>query len=273
MKKSLFPHDVENQLRRVFKFHSKKLLSKYKEAMQEEELMELPNIEFSNLEKKKIIEDLTKVAIATNKHVFESWRTLTDEELKRPDLTGAKYWIRENYFRVNGLSKTFPTQMENFKEKQYKEILKSFNAPLDHRFSRMIDGKISQTDINKLLTELKGYYAPSNDIKHLIEKLERNRTLGQAEMSKLHDWANRRNELWARNEAGNIYASQLEDLWLENGIEYYIWHTMQDDRVRMEHVEKDGKIFRIDEDVLPGQEFGCRCWAESVKNKGGNNGN
>jgi len=31
--------------------------------------------------KKKIIEDLKNVAIATNKEVFKSWRTLTDEEL------------------------------------------------------------------------------------------------------------------------------------------------------------------------------------------------
>lgn len=272
MKKSLFPHDVEKQLRRVFKFHSKKLLEKYKEAMGEEELTELPDIEFSNLEKKKMIEDLTKVAIATNKHIFESWRTLTDEELKRPDLTGAKYWIRENYLHMQKMSKTFPQQMETFKEQQYKKILKSFNAPLDHRFDKLLQGKISNTDIDKLLNRLKNYYAPNSDVKHLIEKLERNRTLGQTEINKLHEWANRRNELWARNQTGNIYASQLQDLWLENGIEYYVWHTMQDNRVRMEHIEKDGKIFRVDEDILPGQEFGCRCWAESIKkSKGGNN--
>lgn len=112
-------------------------------------------------------------------------------------------------------------------------------------------------------------YAPNKEMKALIDQLKSKKSLGSSDIDKLQKWANRRNELWARNEAGNLYANQLQDLWLENGIEKYIWRTMEDNYVRMEHVEKDGKIFGVDDDILPGQEFGCRCWAEPVK-QGGN---
>jgi len=140
---------------------------------------------------------------------------------------------------------------------------------LNYAKEKLKNGSISNTDINKLISQLNANYAPNKEMKALIDQLQSKKTLGASDIDKLQKWANRRNELWARNEAGNLYANQLQDLWLENGIEKYIWRTMEDNYVRMEHVEKDGKIFGIDEDILPGQEFGCRCWAEPVK-QGGN---
>ena len=48
----------------------------------------------------------------------------------------------------------------------------------------------------------------------------------------------------------------------------YIWRTRGDGKVRPEHAANDGKIFAWDEPPStghPGQEFGCRCWAEPYK--------
>lgn len=266
-KTSQFPHSVEKQLRFVLSTNSSKLIKRYKEVVKKDKNAEFEEVEFSNEEKKKIINDLTKVAIATNKHVFESWRTLTDEELKMTDLKGAKYWIRENYLRVQNMNKTFSEKITVIRDDKYRELLKTFNGSLDFRFDKLANGRITNADIDKLLTQLKANYNPNSEIKTLIEKLEKTRNLKSEEIKTLQSWANRRNELWARNETGNIYASQLQDLWLENGIEKYRWMTMQDDRVRMEHIEKDGKIFEVGEDILPGQEFGCRCWAEPIRLK------
>lgn len=264
-KKSQFPHSVENQLRFILNINTSKLIKKYKEVAKENEELDFIDIDFSTEEKKKIINDLTNIAIATNRHVFDSWRTLSDEELKRPDLKGAKYWIRENYLRVQNMSKIFSEKMSVIRDEKYKELLKTFNASLDFRFDKLASGRISNSDIDKLLTQLKANYNPNSEIKELISKLEKTRNLKAEEIKSLQSWANRRNELWARNETGNIYASQLRDLWLENGIEKYRWMTKQDNRVRMEHIEKDGKIFSVDEEPLPGQEFGCRCWAEKIE--------
>lgn len=48
------------------------------------------------------------------------------------------------------------------------------------------------------------------------------------------------------------------------GIDKYIWNTMNDERVRLEHERREGKIFRWDsppEDGHPGEPINCRCVA------------
>jgi hypothetical protein len=49
--------------------------------------------------------------------------------------------------------------------------------------------------------------------------------------------------------------------------EHYIWRAKEDDRVRKEHVDNNGKIFEYNQPPPtgnPGQARGCRCWAEPV---------
>ena len=48
---------------------------------------------------------------------------------------------------------------------------------------------------------------------------------------------------------------------------YYIWHTQGDDKVRSSHEELDGTIHSIDEDIFPGEDYNCRCWAEEVSDE------
>ena len=51
---------------------------------------------------------------------------------------------------------------------------------------------------------------------------------------------------------------RLEDA----GVTHYIWHGMLDERERMTHFKKEGLSFRLGgNDLFPGQEYGCRCWA------------
>lgn len=51
----------------------------------------------------------------------------------------------------------------------------------------------------------------------------------------------------------------------KNPENYYIWHTVGDDRVRSAHEERDGEIFAWDEPPAgghPGEDYNCRCTAE-----------
>lgn len=51
------------------------------------------------------------------------------------------------------------------------------------------------------------------------------------------------------------------------GIEFYVWQTQNDPRVRGSHAEREGKIFRWDtppEGGHPTQDFGCRCYARPL---------
>jgi len=52
------------------------------------------------------------------------------------------------------------------------------------------------------------------------------------------------------------------------GIEFYVWNTQHDARVREGHTELDGKIFRWDdppEGGHPSQDFGCRCYGRALR--------
>ncbi len=48
-------------------------------------------------------------------------------------------------------------------------------------------------------------------------------------------------------------------------IRYYIWRTRGDGNVRSSHAANDGKVFAWDNPPAtgnPGDDYGCRCWAE-----------
>ena len=49
---------------------------------------------------------------------------------------------------------------------------------------------------------------------------------------------------------------------------HYTWRTVQDSKVRSSHADRDGKVFSWTdppEGGHPGEDFGCRCWAEEDK--------
>lgn len=51
------------------------------------------------------------------------------------------------------------------------------------------------------------------------------------------------------------------------GVSHYIWRSQDDNRVRSTHVARDDQVFSWDEPLpggFPGEDFGCRCWAEPV---------
>ncbi len=51
------------------------------------------------------------------------------------------------------------------------------------------------------------------------------------------------------------------------GIQFYVWETQNDLRVRGSHAERDDKIFRWDtppDGGHPSQDFGCRCYAQPL---------
>lgn len=46
------------------------------------------------------------------------------------------------------------------------------------------------------------------------------------------------------------------------GMEFYVWRTVGDDKVRDAHAALNGKLCRWDEGIRPGEDYGCRCYAE-----------
>jgi SPP1 gp7 family putative phage head morphogenesis protein len=86
-----------------------------------------------------------------------------------------------------------------------------------------------------------------------------------------------RRALVAENHAALIGVDQvlklnselLQDLYVANGENSYVWTTMKDDRVRPSHADLEGGTFSWDAPPLegtlhPGEDFNCRCIAVPV---------
>lgn len=250
----MFPLAQENRLRIIFQFYTKKRVGRARKSVSNGQL---PLFELTDDEKRNIIKDLTKVAIDVNLSVFESWRTLTDEDLKRTDLTGAKYWIKKNYDLFNNTTVTADKLMD-IRQQRIIDTIKNYNRNLDV----LKNGEVPKSTLNALKQDIANNRA-SQEIKDIVKSIE-NGTYTQNDINNLQKWLTKRNENLARNETGNLYAQECKDLMIENGIEHFVWHTMKDDRVRPEHAEREGLVFSIN-DELPGEDFNCRCWAEPIR--------
>lgn len=250
----MFPLAQENRLRIIFQFYTKKRVGRARKSVSNGQL---PLFELTDEEKRNIIKDLTKVAIDVNLSTFESWRTLTDEDLKRTDLTGAKYWIKKNYDLFNNTSVTADKLMD-IRQQRIIDTIKNYNRNLDV----LKNGEVPKSTLNALKQDIANNRA-SKEIKDIVKSIE-NGTYTQNDINNLQKWLTKRNENLARNETGNLYAQECKDLMIENGIEHFVWHTMKDDRVRPEHAEREGLVFSIN-DELPGEDFNCRCWAEPIR--------
>lgn len=89
-----------------------------------------------------------------------------------------------------------------------------------------------------------------------------------------------RARLIARDQVSKLNADITEERQRDIGVERYTWSTSHDDRVRESHKERDGLVFRWDEDIEPqlldyglepdeidghpGTPIQCRCSARAL---------
>jgi SPP1 gp7 family putative phage head morphogenesis protein len=108
-------------------------------------------------------------------------------------------------------------------------------------------------DVQKVVTRS---IADGDRWEELADKLEER--FGVAESSA---------QLVARDQVGKFYAAVGQARQEDLGVTRYTWRTSQDERVRPEHVAREGKVFSWDdppEDGHPGEPVNCRCTAEPV---------
>lgn len=100
----------------------------------------------------------------------------------------------------------------------------------------------------------------------------------KAELQKVFEASDRRAQFIARDQLATVNAELNRIRQQQAGVTTYIWRTMGDERVRgnpdgkyphakPSHWAREGKQFRYDEPPAgghPGQDFGCRCYAQAV---------
>lgn len=86
-----------------------------------------------------------------------------------------------------------------------------------------------------------------------------------SELEDRYGIADRHAELIARDQVGKFYGALNEERQTEIGVQKYAWRTARDNRVRDEHVLREGVEFSWDdppEDGHPGEAINCRCEAQ-----------
>lgn len=84
----------------------------------------------------------------------------------------------------------------------------------------------------------------------------------QRELRERFGITDRRAERIARTEASQLNAQITQQRQRQLGIDRYVWRTSEDSRVRGEHEERNGRVFRWDDppfDGHPGEAVNCRC--------------
>lgn len=93
-------------------------------------------------------------------------------------------------------------------------------------------------------------------------------------VKKIPEMNYRRLKLIARTQAAFTMSMLTEKRARALGCEYFIWQTMEDERVRPSHAAMQGQICSFDNPpivdgfpLLPGRTYNCRCWIVPIVRK------
>lgn len=96
------------------------------------------------------------------------------------------------------------------------------------------------------------------------------RTALQQQLNEVYGISQRQAKFIARDETANLTSAIAQDRDKAIGVEFFIWRTVQDQRVRDSHRHVNGEKcplegIEIDGEMLrPGDDYNCRCYSESI---------
>lgn len=171
-----------------------------------------------------------------------------------------KYSLDHEY-KISKILQSMTLNLLNHKENDFQKISKEVSKViLDFMIKSQEKYKSFDTERDKVkhleiakeqLIKIKRY------INAQTKWIEKNR-----DNKELKKKALRHSELKGRDIKGNVYAAFLKNI-VSKDSEGFVWNTVGDDRVRPEHEDRDQEFFTWkDADLLPGEDFMCRCWAE-----------
>lgn len=103
-----------------------------------------------------------------------------------------------------------------------------------------------------------------NQVFGAIERGTRHEVLA-AELRDRYEIPENRAALIARDQVGKLYGDLNAQRQQNLGVTDYIWRTVRDNRVRVEHEDREGETFSwadAPDGGHPGEDINCRCYAE-----------
>ncbi|MGL6025383.1 MAG: minor capsid protein [Cetobacterium sp.] len=222
---------------------------------------------FDKAVEKKInqfIDELVDSTIEFAKFTKEEWEEVLKGTLPSPlNENDTEKWLLENIAIYKATPQTAVDKLDKTRYNRIEEFRKDLNS----RYELSLDNATIK-DIRYIEAQLKNTAFDFKEWDGLRTDIKNIDNFSKEDMEGLKKWFYRRNELWARNQAGNLYAMQNEEMAILTGVEKFKWVSEKDERVRKTHKALDGKILDFDSaEFLPGQEPLCRCHLEPIPNK------
>lgn len=178
--------------------------------------------------------------------------------------------------RINEISRRLQMSTYYFNEKRWQMELEKFGIDLTKDMSWSFLKDYLQMRINNnvgLITSLKENVSASLE-KMIYANFEKGKTFTELakEMSNRLGIDKRKAMLIARNEIKNTNTQMNKKRMQDYGVEYAIWDTAEDERVRIQHAHFQGKKYKIGKGLKnskgeyeePGEAINCRCIAMPV---------
>lgn len=140
--------------------------------------------------------------------------------------------------------------------KQEAELSPAEYANLTQKYATYLTQQIKnakQSSLKGIVRDLKTRRIKNASYDDIVKYLEAKKATLDARLNYLID-----------NNAHQLQEEFKSITYQKLGIDKYEWQTMEDDRVREEHVQKNHKIFNFSDVPRPGEEHGCRCVAIAI---------
>lgn len=139
----------------------------------------------------------------------------------------------------------------------------------DEVLTNYVQGKIAEN--TSLIKNLEERYVSGikEDIYHNLTSGDGSKELAKS-ISKRTEMTKNRAKLIANDQTGTIIGQIDAYIAKKAGASKYIWHSLEDNRVRPKHQKLDNKVFEYgdpnggDDGQLPGEPIRCRCFAEPI---------
>lgn len=264
----MFPDKQELRLKNRINNNTKSIYEFIADTVYNQKI-ELDQVEFDDLLNEHVnqfIDDLVKSTVEFASFSQDKWKEVLGGAIPSPlNPDDTEKWLLQNLAYYKDTPRRAVEKLEDIRYNRIEKFRIELNKKFNTRFDR---GNLSDLDyIKEQLKNTNFDFKEWQELRTDIKNLDK---FSKEDIENLKKWFYRRNELWARNEAGNLYAMQSEELAILTGIEKFRWVSEKDNRVRKSHKALDGRILEFDKaPFLPGQEPLCRCHMIPIKNSKG----
>lgn len=205
--------------------------------------------------------------------IHDARRTYADKVQEMVDRAGEELFHKFGNERIRAIATKYGDRASKFQKEQLrKQVQRAFASDLglDVVAEKGIEDRIAawaSVNIKLIKSVPQGFYS---DVSQRVVTALRKGTRASDLQSMIQDRygvTESRARTIARDQIGKLNGELNKARQRNMGVERFVWRTSEDERVRPEHEDLDGKTFKWNDppsEGIPGEPINCRCEAEPV---------